>query len=76
MRLGECYGDERLEAARRRALAIDGCSYRSVKSILKAGLDRQPLPQPAPDLSPIEHRNVRGADYYRQPRDEREEQPC
>lgn len=76
MRLGERYGDERLEAACCRALAIDGCSYQSVKSILKAGLDRQPLPEPAPELQPIAHRNVRGADYYRQPRDEQEERPC
>ena len=51
MRLGRRYGDERLEAAAARALAIRAHSYRSVESILKAGLDGQPLPgdEPATD---------------------------
>ena len=44
MRLGRRYGDERLEAAAVRALAIRAHSYRSVESILKAGLDGLPLP--------------------------------
>lgn len=65
MRLGKRYGAERLEAAGRRALAIGAASYRSVASILKQGLDRQPLseaPSPRPALT---HVNVRGAHYYR-----------
>ena len=61
-RLGETYGADRLERACRRALAIQSPSYRSVKSILKNGLDQGPLDPPAPP--PIEHGNVRGADYY------------
>lgn len=65
LRLGERFGAERLEAACRRALAIQGLSYRSVKSILDHGLDRQPLPEPAAAAAPIQHRNVRGAAYYR-----------
>jgi transposase len=76
LRLGERYGAERLEAACRRARAIASCSYQSVKSILEAGLDRQPLPEPAAELRPIEHENVRGADYYRGERHEPEERPC
>jgi hypothetical protein len=64
MRLGQQYGPERLEAACRRALAIGTCSYKSVASILKSGLDGQPLP-PATAAAPrIAHENIRGADYY------------
>jgi transposase len=64
MRLGKRYGDERLEAACTRALAIHALSYRSVESILKAGLDGQPLPGTEPVLSIGDHANVRGAAYY------------
>ncbi|MCP4549306.1 MAG: IS21 family transposase [bacterium] len=62
-RLGETYGTDRLEAACQRALAIQSPSYRSVKSILENGLDRKPLDSPS-EPPPIEHENVRGADYY------------
>lgn len=34
IRLGKTHGDDRLEAACERALAINGCSYKSIKSIL------------------------------------------
>mgnify|MGYP001418027260 CR=1 FL=1 len=47
MRLGKRYGAERLEAACRRALALGACSYKSLESILKQGLDAQPVPPPA-----------------------------
>jgi len=64
-RLGEQYGSERLEAACARALAIGSASYKSVKSILNTGLDRQPLPD-RPSATPRrEHDNLRGAQYYR-----------
>ena len=64
MRLGRRYGDERLEAAAIRALAIRGLSYRSVESILKAGLDGVPLPGAEPVLTLGVHANVRGGAYY------------
>ena len=64
MRLGRRYGDQRLEAACRRALAIGTHAYKSVASILKNGLDRKPLPPSAPDMPAIEHDNLRGPDYY------------
>jgi hypothetical protein len=64
MRLGKTYGAERLEAACHRALASGALSYRSVKSILKNGLESEPLEESA-ELAPIEHDNVRGAAYYR-----------
>ncbi len=64
LRLGKRYGADRLEAACRRALAIRSTSYKSVQSILKTGLDGQPLPVAAAETPPIEHGNVRGAAYY------------
>jgi len=70
MRLGKKYGDDRLEAACRRALAIGGPTYRSVASILKTGLDQEPLPELLEPAAPIEHSNVRGAGYYSDPTEE------
>jgi transposase len=64
MRLGKRYSTARLEAASRRALAIGSCSYKSVESILKNGLDRKPLPSTTIDTPAIEHDNLRGSDYY------------
>lgn len=64
MRLGKTYGQQRLEAACRRAQALDVCGYRHIESILKHGLDRRPLPQRTPPGPRIEHENVRGASYY------------
>ena len=64
MRLGRRFGDERLEAACTRALAASALSYRSVESILKHGLDGQPLPETTTDLTPRAHENVRGPGYY------------
>jgi transposase len=65
MRLGKRYGAERLEAACRRAMAIGACSYKSIASILKHDLDRQPLPrQPEPAPPVVQHVNVRGPNYY------------
>ena len=64
LRLGQGFGDQRLEAACRRALRIGACSYKSIESILRRGLDRQALPeQQELDLA-IEHDNIRGSDYY------------
>jgi len=65
VRLGERYGTERLEAACERALAVRAHSYRSVESILRAGLDRQPLPAERPARAHPSHDNLRGPDYYR-----------
>ena len=39
--------------------------YRSLESILKSGLDAQPLPAPPPCLTVRRHDNVRGPAYYR-----------
>jgi transposase len=65
MRLGKRYGDQRLEAACHRAMRIGACSYKSIESILKHDLDRQPvLGQTETALCDVHHVNVRGPDYY------------
>lgn len=64
MRLGSRYGDDRLEAACLRAIAISACSYKSIESILKHDLDRQPLPNKARLAPAIDHDNIRGPEYY------------
>ena len=65
LRLERLYGSARLEAACHRAQAIDAVAYKSVQSILKTGLDQQPLPEPAPPIPlPIEHDHLRGTTYY------------
>ncbi|MFN2275207.1 MAG: IS21 family transposase [Anaerolineales bacterium] len=63
IRLGKAVGAQRLEAACARALRFGTCSYRSIKSILENGLDRQPQEPELPLHSPA-HENVRGQVYY------------
>jgi transposase len=65
IRLGDRFGRDRLEAACTRALKYHACSYKSVKSILDNGLDRQPDCDAATAL-PLLHENIRGADYFDQ----------
>ncbi len=64
LRMGKGFGDERLEAACRRAIRIGSCSYKSIDSILRRGLDRQALPEQQELELSIEHDNIRGSDYY------------
>lgn len=64
LRLGKTYGPERLEAAATRACTLKACSYQSVKSILRTGLDRQLTLDAPSDHAPILHDNVRGTDYF------------
>jgi len=67
LRLERDYGPVRLEAACRRAQAIDAVAYKSVQSILKTGLDQQPLPEPGSTVPlPFEHAHLRGTTYYQQ----------
>lgn len=66
-RLGKSYNNERLEAACRRAIAFGRGSYKSVKSILECGLDRQPLAVGTTNPVSIHHANIRGGDYYKAP---------
>lgn len=64
LRLGKHYGDERLENAAKRALALSAYRYRNIESILKNGLDKQPLPQTTAEETEVCHDNVRGSSYY------------
>lgn len=64
LRLATRYGDERLEAACRRALAAGIHSYRGVKNILDAKLDRMEPDEPVTVVL-TSHENIRGQTYYR-----------
>lgn len=64
MRLGKIYGTERLEAACTRATALGISSYRSLESMLRQRLEREPLPARSEQSDPITHTNVRGPGYY------------
>jgi transposase len=65
IRLAKQYDVERLERACRRARAIGALSYRSVQSILKTGLDQQPVPPaPLPEQVVLIHDHIRGPEYY------------
>jgi hypothetical protein len=68
IRLGKQHGDERLEAACRRACYFGSYSYKSIESILQNQLDREPLPKPSTQaqMTPVQHANIRGASYYQQ----------
>lgn len=64
MRLGSRYGEDRLEAACRRALPAGIHSYKGVKNILDARLDQVELDEPS-NIVPDTHANIRGQAYYR-----------
>jgi transposase len=64
LRLAKRYGEERLEAACRRALPAGIRSYKGVKNILSANLD-QVEPEEPSVVVPESHENVRGQSYYR-----------
>ena len=61
--LSKQYSKARLEAAALRALSIGAISYRSVKSILKNGLEQMTLSLETSGVTPT-HENIRGAHYY------------
>jgi transposase len=65
MRLTKSYSPERIENACARALHIRAFSYKSVESILKKGLDQQPLLFGQTEkTTPLFHNNIRGKHYY------------
>ena len=68
LRLGREYGGPRLEAACQRAQTLGAFAYKCVQSILKTGLDQQPLTEPgAPRPLPVDHAHLRGTTYYHEP---------
>ena len=64
MRLGRQHGNDRLDAACARAIALGSCRFHTVKNILAAGQDRLPLEPPAETTPTPTHDNIRGAAYY------------
>lgn len=62
-RLTKEYGNERVEAACERAVALGAYSFRSVQSILKRRLDQAEIATPT-DAVTTRHRNLSGAKYY------------
>jgi hypothetical protein len=64
MRLAKTYSIERVEAASRRALQLQACSYTSLRSILKRCLDHQTTLDAEPARPGPQHDNLRGASYY------------
>jgi transposase len=65
LRLGQQYEPERLEAAAERALKYNTCSFKSVRAILAAGLDRQSNIEEPPRQATLPlHSNIRGREYY------------
>lgn len=69
--LAKTYGESRLEAACRRALAIGSPTRKRIIAILEAKLDQHPDLFPATHTAAATasrtHSNVRGADYFRVP---------
>jgi transposase len=68
LNVAKTYGEQRLEAACRRALAIGAPTRKRVLAILEAKLDQHPELFPAeaaPATAALTHANVRGADYFR-----------
>ncbi|MEO7143806.1 MAG: IS21 family transposase, partial [Bryobacteraceae bacterium] len=61
------YSNERLEAASRRALQLQACSYSSLRSILKRSLDKQTTLELDSGKPGPGHENVRGSRYYDPP---------
>ena len=67
IRLGQHYEPERVEAAAERALKYNTCSYKSVRAILVAGLDRQTDTEEQPrQATLLVHGNIRGREYYKE----------
>jgi hypothetical protein len=64
IRLGEKHSQSRLEAACVRAIGTNTVSYRSLKNILNAKLDQNPVAAPKELETPITHENIRGPEYF------------
>ncbi len=69
LNLSKQYDTQRLERACQRAVTIGSPSVKSIKSILKQGIDQIDLPfdednESAEEPSADEHENIRGSEYY------------
>ena len=66
LRQAKIVGNQRLNAAAGRALAINACSLKSIKSILDFHLEDRPLPEKPRQLTII-HENIRGSASFATP---------
>jgi transposase len=64
LRLGKQYGNDRLEAACKRALAGGVFTYRTIATILKNNLDKQSSGQQQELFKTPDHDNIRGPEAY------------
>jgi transposase len=64
IRLAKGYTDTRVNAACRRAMALDVCAFRSIKSILQTGKDQESVEDIPAGIPAVQHANVRGSGYY------------
>jgi len=64
MSMGKKFSNERSEAACKRAIITNCISYKSIKSILTTGLDKQALPEVQQSQDTPEHSNIRGSEYF------------
>lgn len=58
------YGKDRLEAACHTANVLGLVGLKRLRSLLKHRLEQAPLDAPMPSTAPVEHANLRGAQYY------------
>ena len=64
VRLGTHYPHQRVEAAARRAITFNVCTYKSLKAILENNLDGQEPETSSAPPPPVDHPNLRGPGYY------------
>jgi transposase len=65
LRLAKVYSPQRLEKACQRATYFKASSLKAIKAILEQHLDKQTfLPLPEKQCEPVDHVNIRGAQYY------------
>lgn len=65
LRLAKAYSPQRLEKACQRAIYFKASSLKAIKAILEQHLDKQTfLPLPVKQCEPVDHDNIRGAQYY------------
>jgi transposase len=64
LNLVKVYGEQRLEAACKRAVFFHVFTRRCVANILKEDLDKQTLPENDVEPKPLTHENIRGPSYF------------
>ena len=70
IRLGQEYGNQRVEGVALRALQHRTYSYKNVESMLKHNLDTLPAAAVEPSRPPLDHPNIRGPKYFDPPNNE------